>query len=898
MKNQSKVFTAILTLLLCTSAVAGVSIASAHDPPWTIPTWTYATVTADTVGVNQDLGVVFWANAVPPTAMGSDGDRWTFNIEVTKPDGSTETIGPITSDPVGGGYITYVPDQVGEHTLVAKFVEHEITGLPVPPAGYFMGGEAYIGDTYTASESKPVQFTVQADTVESWQEPPLPTEYWTRPINSANRNWYVLAGNWLSGAAQNVGPTTGFGYGPAPESAHVMWAREIWNGGIMDERFGPTGYQTYHYEGLHFIPPIVLNGKLYYNVENLPKEGWYCVDLYTGETEYFHNTTGPVTDAGGNFDYSGRIAGEQLSFGQIYNYESPNQHGGMAYLWSQSAPTPNTWMMFDAYSGSYICSINNVPAGVGYFGPADWGTRVYGKDGSILLYNIVGTTDPTNPFAPATEPFYLQCWNTSRAIWYEPVFTSNNYWMWRPTLNMTFDGNNGYSLNVTVPAVQGSVFAVREDQYIIGGTSGKNNGTFVQQGHIWALSLKPGEEGTLLWNVTYTPPETEAPDIISGLFGSPMQGPTVDPEDGVFFFKETVSLKRWGFDLETGEQLWESEPEAAGNYYGMTENIYEGKLLTTGYGGELLAYDVRTGDAVWKYTASNIGFESPYGNYPLGIGAIADGKIYLGSGEHSPTQPLWRGSHLICINASNGAELWKYQQLGVSMPSGNGGDNFAVADGYLLALNAYDNKIYCFGKGPSETTVTASPVIGSDKEVLIQGTVTDQSAGAKGRPAISDVDQQAWMEYVYQQQIKPTDAAGVPVHITAIDPNGNFQDIGTATSDILGNYVIHWVPPVPGLYTVTAEFEGSNSYYASEAGISFYVAEPTAAAVTPATTPAHTVAPTASAPASVQSISPLPSEAPQPSTTAGTPTWTYIAIAAAIITIIAAATTLLLRKRK
>jgi hypothetical protein len=102
--------------------------------------------------------------------MGSDGDRWTFNIEVTKPDGSKEIIGPITSDPVGGGYVTYVPEQVGEHSVVAKFVEHEITGLPVPPAGYFFGGEAYIGDTYLASDSKPVQFTVQADAVPAWQD--------------------------------------------------------------------------------------------------------------------------------------------------------------------------------------------------------------------------------------------------------------------------------------------------------------------------------------------------------------------------------------------------------------------------------------------------------------------------------------------------------------------------------------------------------------------------------------------------------------------------------------------------------------------------------------------------------------------------------------------------------
>jgi hypothetical protein len=59
-------------------------------------------------------------------------------------------------------------------------------------------------------------------------------------------------------------------------------------------------------------------------------------------------------------------------------------------------------MMFDAFTGNWICSINNVPMSVSMFGTAIAGTQVYGKDGSIVQYIIKGTTDPTNPFAPAT----------------------------------------------------------------------------------------------------------------------------------------------------------------------------------------------------------------------------------------------------------------------------------------------------------------------------------------------------------------------------------------------------------------------------------------------------------------------------------------------------------------
>jgi hypothetical protein len=41
-----------------------------------------------------------------------------------------------------------------------------------------------------------------------------------------------------------------------------MWAKPFWAGGIMDARFGNTGYQTAHYDGLDFDPPIILNGKI------------------------------------------------------------------------------------------------------------------------------------------------------------------------------------------------------------------------------------------------------------------------------------------------------------------------------------------------------------------------------------------------------------------------------------------------------------------------------------------------------------------------------------------------------------------------------------------------------------------------------------------------------------
>jgi len=147
------------------------------------------------VGVNQDMIIQFWLNALPPTAAGAWGDRWTFWVDVTDPSGDTETLGPFESDPVGGGYTWYTPTQVGTYTVVARFPGHTLTDIPN------MEGHSSVNDTYAASTSKPAYFTVQEEQIPHYIETPLPTTYWTRPIYDANRGWgNAVMGQWLGGA--------------------------------------------------------------------------------------------------------------------------------------------------------------------------------------------------------------------------------------------------------------------------------------------------------------------------------------------------------------------------------------------------------------------------------------------------------------------------------------------------------------------------------------------------------------------------------------------------------------------------------------------------------------------------------------------------------------------------
>jgi hypothetical protein len=86
---------------------------------------------------------------------------------------------------------------------------------------------------------------------------------------------------------------------------------------------------------------------------------------------------------------------------------------------------------------------------------------------------------------------------------------------------------------------------------------------------------------------------------------------------------------------------------------------------------------------------------------------------------------------------------------------------------------------------------------------------------------------------MFQQRTLPTNATGVPVTLTAIDPNGNYVSIGQVTSDLTGTYGCTWTPQVPGTYQIIATFKGSNSYGSSFAQTYMGVSDaaPTAAPI-------------------------------------------------------------------
>jgi hypothetical protein len=721
-------------------------------------------------------------------------------------------------------------------------------------------GIPYVGDLFQGATSAPATLTVQQQSIEEWKEPPLP-DFWTRPINGANRGWSSLASSWLKGSQFRYSNFQEFG--KAPNTPHVMWSKPISWGGITDAQWPGNTYGTMDYEFPWQWPGIIaMNGQIFLDASIYPKYGYQAIDLITGEQIWFKNGTdnglnNPVTLAqlggGGGSGPALSATFPQLQFGQIYHYYSVNGNGMAAYLWMTVG---TTWYMLDATTGNWILTLRNVPAG----------TAVTDQDGSLLRYSYNATSGN------------LLCWNSSQSI--PPAGpTGTSQEQWKPMVGQTIDAVNdrlwtnyplpnasaqaqtpwyaddvrprsGYTMNMTIDKGLPGISRVLQDsqgvpKQIMGSffSATERFGSDEQRFQIWVMKInehaapyspmpdKPftqnnnlGFTGTVLWNKNFTYP-------LSGNKTWNLQ--SVSYEDQVFTIRCKETMQLWGYSLENGNLLWgPTEPQPAWDMYGMSSNVAYGKIYSCGYAGILYCYDIKTGSLLWKYTAPSVGSESPYGNYPLEIRAISDGKVFLTSTEHSPSKPYWRGSYLRCVDATNGNEIWKLLNFYMGL---------AIADGYAVTGSMYDTKLYCIGKGPSATTVSASPkVADAGTSVLIEGTVTDQSAGAKGTPAIADGNMQAWMEYLNEQQIKPTNAQGVTVTLTAIDSNGNPQNIGTTTSDMNGMYKTMWTPSTAGAYTIVASFAGTNAYASSSAetavGVTIPPSEPT-----PSPTPVATV---------------------------------------------------------
>jgi hypothetical protein len=838
--------TAVSLFLLFAIAISLVASPNANawsgEPTGYMATYPVIGATPNPVGVGQETLILMGITQ----QLYSDLYHWTgLTVTVDRPDGHTETLGPFETDSTGLTGSIYVPSMAGNFTLQVHFPEQFI---PDGAGASFFTAGIPDGTVMKASDSIKITLVVTEEPNTYYPGHPLPSEYWTRPIDDQLREWAPIAGNWLT-TPRNFYLT---GNDDAPDTAHILWTTPLTSGGLVggtltadqdtaEDTVTNIGYETGDaYEG-KWAGSITMGGKLYYqkysNTDRFKET--ICVDLHTGEQLWSKVLLNNLT----------------INRGQLHFWQTYDNQGVYDYLWASTgggffAPSPAVWYAFDPFTGDYVYTMRNVPSG----------TTTYGPRGEILIYSI------------STSGHYMTLWNSTNipALYAGTNYASMAWGQWQPMgkdvdatgpAGVTIGGGsfgfpppdpyiapttplglNGYQWNVSIPTdLTGSITAVFEEDKAI---SVSASPTGVSS---WAINLKPGQEGQLLYKKTWNAPSEWVNGNLTIGFGA------ISNIDGVFTVNAKESRMRYGFSTETGDYLWTiSEPIAmlghlTGGPPGENGYIVYGKLICGTMSGVIQAFDVTNGELVWTYNAVD-----PYmqvlwsNNFPVGHLIATDGKIYIANLEHSVNQPLPRGGPFICLNATTGEEIWRAD--GMFRQTVWGG-RAVIGDSIIATMDTYDQRVYAIGKGPSATTVMASPKVSMEgNSVLVEGMVTDVSPGTNGAglemrfpdgvPAVSDANMSEWMLYVYKQFERPADVMGVEVVVSVLDPNNNVYEVGRTTSDDSGFFKMSFTPEVPGEYTIVASFDGSSAYYGSFAKTAINVEEAPAATPAPTPTPA------------------------------------------------------------
>jgi len=750
----------------------------------------YINVMPNPVQVNNPL--LFHVGSVYPTPSQMGG--WSgLTVEVTDPQGNTETLGPIQTDTTGGTGVPYTPTMVGTYTARTHFPEQELTAS----SGYIGPAGTIMADSY----SEELEFVVQEEAISFYPGHDLPSEYWSRPIDQQIREWYTISANWLgyvpptnSDPHSIIVPYNEF----APESPHVLWTEPITMGGLAG---GTSLWQGFEqgdaYEGkfgsgglFGAAGPVIIGGVLFYNqfegIGTGAEDHWVnAIDLHTGKMLW----SKPLITPGG--------ANLRLAFGQTFYWDSYNYHGVFDFLWATESAGffgPTNWHAFDPFTGRWVYTMENMPGG----------TKVYGPKGEIFLYDInknAGT---------------ITLWNSSRVV--------SDAGSWRPQgqiydENATAEGIE-WTIDVTGLAdLPGSVYKIRSD--VILGSDFTRGGPAPDPASLWAVSVDIQDaEAEVMWDTTWSIPDGVALISVED----------VNVEEDLFIVSTKETRTTYGFRLSTGQEIWGPTPSrhytdnwghSSGNSWDV---IAHGKVIAGNYGGTVWCYDAQTGAVEWTFDIVDPYTEVLHNNrWRFRPVIITDGKLYIENTEHNPRDPQPRGAPFICLDLESGDQIFRIPYRGSEWSS-----TPIIGDSIIAMYNEYDQRIYAIGKGASATTVQANPqVMTHGNSIMITGNVMDVSPGTEdeaiklrfpnGVAAVSDADMTDWMLYVYNQFERPADVTGVQVTIEAIDGNNNYQNIGTTTTDANGNYGLMFIPEVPGQYMIIATFGETDSYYGSSA---------------------------------------------------------------------------------
>ena len=767
-------------------------------PDHFIESFAYLSFRPNPIGLDQIFTVNMWVN--PSTTSGRR--QMGYTVTITKPDGTKDVITMNSYHADSTAWFEYVADQVGTWTLKFDF-----------PGGYFPAGlvwdprtSSYLNYTesvyYTPCSDGPYKLTVQQEPVLSWPPSPLPTDYWTRPIEPEHREWWTIAGNY---------PWRGPGGGPTwdelypntnpywsaqqaftpwvqgANSAHIAWKLQGADAGIIG---GDDGFESWPlgFSGGFYNPPsIVFQGRIYQTVTKPSPTGpssqtyWQCIDIRTGELQWER----PL--------YPGEAEPTVIEYG----YSLGTVPGSLE---SVSAPLllsiSNGYLRkYDPFTGVMTLNVSIAP--------------LTGSGGTYFMNgHVLGIQD--RGAAAGAQRYRLINWTTmGTATNFTQRIVSNTTYA-RSSLPTLIDWNVGAGATVSGISIEGA-----------------NVGQLIQ-----GFNLQTGQS---LWNNTFDEP--------------PFSGSTAIADHG-----KVAIFSAYGYyvayDLLSGKLAWKSETfdHPWGIFAGYNVQSAYGLLYRGTYAG-FYAINWETGKIAWKYEAPALSpFESVSTNadgdtsLPFRAPAVvADGKVYVYNMRQSPPKPMGRGWEMHCINATTGEGIWKVMITGSTYNTPL--NQMVVSDGYMV-LGGVDGYTYVFGKGKSKTTVEAPlTAITLGQTVVLKGTVLDLSPAQPGTACVSKDSMALQMEYLHKQMPIAgiwgnETVTGIPVTLTAIDPNGNVVDIGTTTTNgYYGTFSFAWTPELEGEYEIMASFAGDDSYGSSSAATSIAVSAAPTTTVTPTQTP-------------------------------------------------------------
>ena len=550
------------------------------------------------VGLGQDVLINAWVTP-PPFTDQDFYENYTFTF--TSSSGSSFTVGPMNSEAPGTVWFNLPLTEIGEWTIKLDFP----------------------GDHLSLPSSVTRTITVQEDPVTiGYPDTPLPTEEWTFPIHTQNREWRNIAGPWY----QRYYDPSMSAYNPyteAPRTAHVLWKISS-----LDLGAQPGGYMG--------SPHSIETG----GGQSMYDPGDAGLFSSTTPTIYTVMAGRGYFTAGGQIHCVDMRTGDEL-WAVDGSFNVGSRRGRTAVLYSFGG---TSFIAYDAMTGNKILDVPGMRVSF-YRDPYCYSTVTGPERGIPGNLQVIkwDTSGSSSDFA-------------SRVVWN----ISSPYDLYVPWSLMLADD---YLLNFAFeyPTSLGFNMAAWN----------LTTGELVYDVPVWTTDPDT-------WVVHLTPMGTGQ--------GTAWVGASPVENEGIGYVAFDINTGERIWDMEPpGDpwgNFWAYTPQA--NAYGMIYGLsYSGVYAMNVTNGDIVWHYIAEDTYSETPYGSNIDPDTGeiYASYPFGsTGAVVGGgMVFAPNTEHSPTF-VYRGMQLHALDAFTGEEVWSIK--GFYTPSAIAYGTLLASDSY------------------------------------------------------------------------------------------------------------------------------------------------------------------------------------------------------------------------